>query len=110
MLSSLTIIPAEPPLRPAAGRVEDLSPYPGLGSPRRADTTMGQEQVGGRGEGESMGKGERVRMVVVHLREGLEDTEINNQKLVKRTEKLLIKAKDYTERRHEAKQERQKMK
>lgn len=77
MLSSLTIIPAEPPLRPAAGRVEDLSPYPGLGSPRRADTTMGQEQVGGRGKGGVAGKGVKVRMVVVHLREGQEDTKIN---------------------------------
>ena len=35
----LTIIPAGPPLRPAAGRVEDFNPYPGLGSPLRADTT-----------------------------------------------------------------------
>ena len=35
----LTIIPAGPPFRPAAGRVEDFNPYPGLGSPLRADTT-----------------------------------------------------------------------
>jgi hypothetical protein len=41
----LTAKPAGPPFRPAAGKVEDLSPYPGLGAARSDDTTTNKHRT-----------------------------------------------------------------
>lgn len=41
----LTAKPAGPPFRPAVGKVEDLSPYPGLGTARSDDTTTNKHRT-----------------------------------------------------------------